>query len=135
MSRTFIRSLNCRFFKQLIDEHVEHENEQWATLQQAEGRPHVLDDEIVNRLLNLYSEAPEVIDCYRRQLAVWKSEAKSQKQRQEIQRLEHQVGHLHQTQTKILKLAQSFEGKTIDSILQKSDLEVGLELFNELFEN
>ncbi len=79
-------------FRQLIDEQLEHEHEQLASLQQAESRPYILDDATVNRVVKLYSEA------------------------------------------QILKLAKSFEGKTIEQVMSKSDLEVGLEFFSDLFQ-
>ena len=48
-------------FRQLIDEQLEHEQEQLASLQQAESRPYILDDATVNRVIKLYSEAPEIV--------------------------------------------------------------------------
>ena len=58
-------------FTQLIDEQLEHDYEQLATLQQVEGKPHILDDATVVRILKLYTESAEITGCYRRQLLQW----------------------------------------------------------------
>ena len=119
-------------FCQLVDEQLEHEHEQLASLQQAESRPYVLDDATVNRSIKLYSEAPEINECYRRQLSRWKKGEVTIDQLQELERLEQQVKQLEQCQSKILKLAKSFKGNTIDQVLGKSDLELGLKHFSDL---
>ena len=121
-------------FRQLIDEQLEYEHEQLESLQQAESRPYILDDATVNRVIKLYSEAPEIIECYHRQLSQWKESQVTKPQLQEIKGLEGQVEQLSHCQTQILKLAKSLKGKTIDQMMSKSDLEVGLEFFSDLFE-
>ena len=119
-------------FSQLIDEQLEHDHEQLASLQQAEGKPHILDDATVARILKLYTESAELTECYRRQLQRWQQAQPTARQRQEIERLQAQVDQLEQCHANILTLAKSFEGKTIDQVLAKTDLELAMEYLSDL---
>jgi hypothetical protein len=109
-------------FSSLIDEQLEHDLDQYASLKQAEHRPHVLDDQLVNRIVKLYTEAEDLVWCYREQIKRWRKENLTEKQSQELERLEQQVEQLEQCRTNILSLTEGFKGKTIDAILGKSDL-------------
>jgi hypothetical protein len=117
-------------FSSLIDEQLEHDQEQYASLKQAEHRPHVLDNEMVNRVLKLYTEAEDLVWCYREQLKRWRKEKPTAKQIQEIERLEKQVEQLEQCRMNILSLTEGFKGKTIEAILSKSDFELAMELLS-----
>ena len=44
-------------FSFLIDEQLEHDLGQYASLKQAESRPYILNDEIVSRVETLYTKA------------------------------------------------------------------------------
>jgi archaellum component FlaC len=113
-------------FSNLIDEQLEHDLAQYASLKNAEHRPHVLDDEIVNRVEKLYTEAKDLVWCYREQLNHWRKEKTTDKQLQEVERLEQQVEQLEQCRTNILSLTEAFKGKTIDTILGKSDFDLAM---------
>ena len=67
-------------FSSLIDEQLEHDLGQYASLKKAKDRPHILDDEIVNRIVKLYTEAEDLVWCYREQLKRWRMEKPTQKQ-------------------------------------------------------
>ena len=114
----------------LIDEQLEHDLGQYASLKQAEDRPHILDDEIVNRIVKLYTEAEDFIWCYREQLKRWRKEKLTEKQNQELERLEQQVEQLEQCRTNILSLTEGFKGKTIDAILGKSDFDLATDILS-----
>jgi hypothetical protein len=117
-------------FSRLIDEQLENDLEQFAVLKKAEDRPHVLDDETVDRILKLYTEAEDLVWCYREQLNRWHNETPFEKQLQELKRLEQQVDHLEQCRINILSLAQDFKGKTIDAILGKSDFDLAMDILS-----
>ena len=119
-------------FTQLIDEQLEHDLGQLASLQQAETRPHVLDDAIVERIIKLYTEAADIRGCHQRQLSRWRTEHPTEEQLQEIMRLEEQVKQLEKCHSTILELAKRLEGKTIERVLGKSDVEVALDFLSEL---
>jgi hypothetical protein len=117
-------------FSSLIDEQLKHDLDQYASLKKAEHRPHILDDEIVNRVEKLYTEAEDLVWCYREQLKRWRMEKPTQKQLQELERLELQVEQLEQCRTNILSLTDGFKGNTIDAILSKSDIELAMDFLS-----
>jgi hypothetical protein len=117
-------------FSNFIDEQVENDSAQYASLQQAQSRPHVLDDETVERIVKLYTEAADLVWCYQEQLEYWHTQNPTKKQLQEINRLEQQVEQLEKCRQNILSLAQGFKGKTIDAILGKSDFELAIDLLS-----
>lgn len=115
------------FVNSLLQEGVDSADEMYASLKAAEHRPYVLDDVTINRVIKLYSEQLEDHWLYEEQLARWRQESPTPEQNREIDRMEREVVTLKETLTEILDLAQEFKGGTIDTILGKSDMEMGLE--------
>jgi archaellum component FlaC len=130
LTQNFYPITHLSMFSNLIDEQLEHDLEQFATLQQAQGRPHILDDETIERILKLYNEAKDLVRCYQEQLKRWRKENPTQKQLQEIERLEQQVEQLEQCRTNILSLTEGFKGKTIESILEKDEIELLMDMLS-----
>jgi len=62
------------------------------------------------------------------QLARWKSKPMSSDQRNEVVRLEKQVEKRQAVMNDILSLASELKKHTIDRIMEKDDLELGLEI-------
>ena len=106
---------------------VEDATVQLENLEQARNRPYVLDDEIVTRTLNCYSEQAGMIPVYREQVVRWQKSNLSTDQAKEVKRLEGQVESLHEVLDAIITLATDLKDGTIDTILRKSDAEVGLD--------
>ena len=111
----------------LIDEGLRGSREQYALLLEAKHRPHVLDDETIERTVAVYTDARADVDLYDAQLRRWASQHPSPGQRREIDRLSLQLADLHEAVDNILGLADELAGVTIEAVLAKSDLEVGLE--------
>lgn len=114
----------------MVDEMVDDAKVQLANLEQARHRPYVLDDEIVSRILSCYSEQSEMIPVYREQVVRWQKSELSDDQAKEVARLEDKVESLHEELTAIITLATKLRQGTIDTILRKSDAEVGLDWLN-----
>jgi len=111
----------------IIDGELADAEEHYATLLQAREKPYVLDDEIVDRTLRLHTEQLEFLWVYKEQLVLWRQADQDPILREEIDRLAGQLGRLHTALTNILTLAAELSKGTIDKILAKSDLEVGIE--------
>jgi hypothetical protein len=109
-----------------IDGMAESADEQLADLQEAEGRPHVLDLPIVDRVIRGYTEQHDDLWLYREQLARWGKLSLTAEQRAEVTRLHQRLATLRTVIEAILALAQRVRPYTIESILAKSDLELGL---------
>ncbi len=111
----------------LIDRMVSDASQQWETLQPAKQKPYVLDTALVERIESAYSTQSETAELFLGQLARWKAKPMSSDQRNEVARLEKQVEKLQAVMNDILSLASELKEHTIDWIMQKDDLELGLE--------
>jgi|GEM_PF-6342427 len=58
----------------VVNELLANSEEQYATLAAARSKPHVLDDEIIDRIVRLYTERLQSLRLYRLQLDRWKQE-------------------------------------------------------------
>jgi hypothetical protein len=116
----------------MIDDGLVDTVEQYETLQEASDRPHVLDDYTVGRVIKLYSEQIEFLDIYTEQLARWKALDLNATQKKEITRLTEQLEKLIGANTAILALASKLKEGTIEKVLGKSDLELGLEALGQM---
>ena len=112
----------------LIDRMVSDALQQWETLQSAKQKSYVLDSALVERIESAYSNQLETTGLFLEQLARWKSKPMSSDQRNEVVRLEKQVEKLQAVMNDILSLASELKKHTIDRIMEKDDLELGLEI-------
>ena len=110
-----------------IDEQFANTREQYDTLLEARDRPHVLDDAIVTRFIRLITDELEFLPVYREQLARWYQARPNSVQILELDRLTHQLDLWSEVLGKQLVLAQDLSAGTIEKVLAKSDLELGLE--------
>jgi hypothetical protein len=111
----------------LIDGELADGQEHYATLLSVRDRPYVLDDATVERSIKLHTEQRDFLGVFAEQLARWRSEQPSSAQRRELDRLEGQLERLRAVLSAILELAEEFKQGTIERVLAKSDLELGLE--------
>jgi hypothetical protein len=110
-----------------IDGMVEAATENYETLQEARLKPHVLDDETVNRVIDVFTAQQNDLWLFDEQLQHWKARQITETQRKEIQRLVGQMVKLRQVITDILHLANELKKGTIEKQLAKSDAQLGLE--------
>jgi hypothetical protein len=111
-----------------IDGMVSDTYEQWETLQPARARPHVLDSALVERIERAYPEQLDTSTLFQEQLSRWRKGALSAEQSNEVTRLEGQVETLRANLTNILDLAAEVKDHTIDKILEKDELALGLDV-------
>ena len=113
-------------FTDMIDGILESSIDQLANLRQVENKPHVLDDETVQRIIRLYTEQLEGNWVVERQLEHWKHSNIEDGQLQEVIRLITQTSSLKKHSEEILALAHSIEHGTIDKIMAMDDAELGI---------
>jgi len=101
--------------------------EHHATLLQVRDKPHVLDDATLERSIKLHTEQLEFLWVFREQLDRWLQAGPAPRECQEIDRLSEQLERLNTVLTNILALADELKEGTIDKVLAKSDLELGIE--------
>jgi len=113
----------------MVDGVLTNTEEQYQTFSEVKDRPHVLDDDIVNRAIKLYEAQIDDIWFYEEQFARWQAEPLTDSQRQEVNRLNAQLPRIKALSQAILELMDEMKDGTINRILEKSDLELGLEFF------
>jgi hypothetical protein len=111
----------------LIRELLASAEEQYESLLAVRPMPHVLDDFTVNRVLRLYREEKEEFWIYEQQLARWRKKPLTAGQREEIDHLARMLERAKPMIDSVLSLAEELSHGTIDKVMAKSDLEVGLE--------
>jgi hypothetical protein len=113
---------------QHIDGMVEADQGQLETLQEAEPKPHVLDDFTVNRVIQAFTTQKQDLWLFDEQLRRWQTLQLTTEQRSEVTRLRTQMVKLRQINTDVLSLAKKLRQGTIEQVLAMSDFELGLEV-------
>jgi hypothetical protein len=111
----------------MIDGLLDEAEQQYENLESCRPQPHVLDDYTVGRVIKVYTEQAGDVGLYAEQLARWNRLNLTPSQRQEVARLSGQIPKVRERISAILALAEELKGGTIETVLGKSDLEVGLE--------
>jgi hypothetical protein len=111
----------------LIDGELADGQEHYATLLKARDRPHVLDDATVEHSIKLHTEQRDFIGIFEEQLRRWRHERLSLAQSSEVGRLDGQLMQLRAVLTQILELGEELKLGTIEKVLAKSDIELGIE--------
>jgi hypothetical protein len=111
----------------MIDEALEDTREQINTLTEASARPHVMDDAIVDRIDRVHVEQMEFVDIYADQIGRWRNERPSVRQSRELDRMEEQNRKLRDATTTVLALSRDLRKGTIERVMEKSDIELGLD--------
>jgi hypothetical protein len=89
-------------------------------------RPHVMDDATVDRIDRVHAEQLEFVDIYAQQIGRWRTERPSADQARELDRMEERNRHLRDAITTVLALSRELRKGTIERVLEKSDIELGL---------
>jgi hypothetical protein len=110
-----------------VDGMLESATEQYETLQLAKPKPFVLDDYTVGRVIEVFTTQQGDLWLFDEQLRRWERGNLTTAQRQEVERLAGQMLQLHEVISAILRLAEQLKERTIEKVLAKSDVELGLE--------
>ena len=111
----------------MIDSLLDEVEKQYANLEACRSKPHVLDDHTVGRVIKLYSDQAEDLLLYEEQLSRWKNLNLNLPQRRKVDRLAAQVPTIRERITAILVVAEELKKGTIETVLAKSDFDLGLE--------
>jgi hypothetical protein len=113
----------------VIDSQLEASEEQHRLLRLA--RPGSLDNATVKRVVRAFTEEVELLAVNSEQLDRWRSGSLTIAQRLEVERLRAQLAHNRDVDAAVLSLAEQLKATTIDAILAKSDVELGLEVLTD----
>ena len=81
----------------------------------------------MGRVTKLSGDQREDVALYAQQLARWAEQPLIPAQREEVARLQAQITKLGEVTAAIISLAEKLKPRTIDPLLEKRDIEVGLE--------
>lgn len=110
----------------LIGGWLETVERQYASLDACRENPHVLDNATVNRVIEVYSTQAGDLLLYEEQFSRWKGLALSRSQRRDVDHLAAQLPEIKEKIMAVLTLAEEPKGGTIEALMNKSDLELGL---------
>lgn len=112
---------------EMVDDMLKSAEIQLTQLKQAEDNPYKLDDDIIEQILESYREQRELISVCLQQCQHWEKNKLNNKQKAWVSEIKELAEKLSITNHKIIKIAETLSGKTINTILGKSDLEIALD--------
>jgi hypothetical protein len=112
----------------MVDGMLESAEDVYQSLQQAEDRPHVMDDYTVGRVREVHGTQLNDLWLYEEQLARWSTADPTLAQRQEIDRLTHQLDRLRSVLTFTLDLTDARKEATIEQVMATSDIALAIEV-------
>ena len=114
----------------IIDEGLQNAEDHLQTLEEARPKPYVLDDYTVERVLKVFGADADDTSLFEEQLARWKKEPLTPAQADEVTRFTAQLAKHRTVVASILSLAEQLKKGTIDSVLRKDDIELGIEVLS-----
>ncbi len=112
----------------MIDGMLDSAEDVSQSLQQAEDRPHVMDEYTVGRVREVHGTQRKDLWLSEAQRARWSTADPTLAQRQEIDRLTHQLDRLRRVLTFTLDLTDARKEATIEKVMAKSDIELAIEV-------
>ncbi len=114
--------------RSMVDGLLDETEKQYANLESCRSKPHVLDDYTVDRVIKAYTDQAGDLRLYEEQLCRWKKLELDRVQRREVEWLAAQVPTIRERIKAILALAEELKKRTIETVLSKSDFDLGLDI-------
>ena len=111
----------------LSENMLESSQENLESFEEVQDNPHILDDDIVERSIKLYTEQNEDIAYFIGQCKQWQKETLTPKQKQKVMKCESNYKELRKINKRILFLMDHYKDRTIEKILEKDDIEMALD--------
>jgi len=108
-------------FSEMLVGLLESSLEQLKNMHLVMDKPHVLDDQTLNRMSKLYSEQLDDHWLFEAQFTRWKQDKLSYAQEKEINRLIKLASKLKEANEEIMRMVRSIEDKTINKIVGMND--------------
>ena len=101
---------------------------QLELLQPARSQPYLLDDATVARVIGVHHDQAGDLDLFQNQADRWKASPDlTEAQRAGIAAYEALIAQLRQVNSEVLAVAAELADGTIETVLARSDLELGIE--------
>jgi len=111
----------------MVAEMLDAAGQNYDSLDEARARPSMLDDATLDEVERVWGDTEANHWLFVEQVARWKRDPLTPAQREVVERLDGQVIALGELLTAILALAAELRPGTIDRVMEKSDIELGVE--------
>ncbi|MGK0468464.1 hypothetical protein [Clostridium sp.] len=116
----------------MVSDQLQEAKTQYENLLQAKPKPYVLNDEIIERVIKVFTEQFDYICLYENQISKWQyEETLTTKIESDLAKPQMQLQELSKVLTNLLALAGELKKGTIEKVMEKSDLELGLEILKK----
>ena len=115
---------------EMVDGMLEGAEEVYHSLQQAQDRPHVMDDYTIGRVREVHTTQRNDLWLYEEQLSRWQHAEPTPTESAEIKRLQQQLDQLRSVLTLCLALTEELKEGTIEKVLGKSDIEMAVDFLS-----
>ena len=113
-------------FESMVSEGIDYTLEQDALFLEAKGKPHVLDDSIIDRGERVFQDQIEDTTWYDRQIARWRKQGLTEQQRTQVDKFEASANRYREASKRVLVLLEELRKGTINRILEMDDEELAL---------
>lgn len=100
---------------------------QLTNMKIAKDKPHILDDDIIDRSLNLYKHQNDDSAIFLQQCSIWKKEQLTELQLAQVQEIENCTHLLIDVNDQLIDICEHCKEYTINKILEKDDLELAFD--------
>ena len=100
---------------------------QYKTFLKAKDNPYSVDDALIDKMYKSVVQQSKDIKLYDEQVQKWLIEATKISDKKEIEKLRKIVSELYEINKKLLDICEYLKDKTIDSIMNMDDFELGLQ--------
>jgi len=114
--------------KFVVDEKLAQAEKQIANLEKCKDRPHVLDDKTVQRLIDVYRQEKQMVKYLMITSRSTLQGDLSYTDRQTMKQVDVDIHMLDKACDQILFLADNFKAHTIDKIMEKTDVELAVDV-------
>jgi len=105
---------------------LESSKEQLVNMENIKDKPYVLNDELNNRSIKLYTSQNEDLDIFLQQCVIWKNKELNELQQYQVTTIEENINSLLKINNQILSIVDACKESTINKILAKDDLELAI---------
>jgi hypothetical protein len=114
----------------MVDGMLESAEKVYRSLQQAQDRPHVMDDYTIERVREVHTSQRNDLWLYEEQLSRWQHAEPTPAESTEIKRLQSQLDQLRTVLTACLALTDELKEGTIEKVLGKSEIEMAIDFLS-----
>ena len=106
---------------------LESSKEQLVNMENIKDKPYVLNDELINRSIKLYTSQNEDLDIFLQQCAIWQDKELTELQLYQVITIKENVNSILKINNQILAIVDVCKDSTIDKVLAKDDLELAID--------